>query len=296
MGKPIAIVCGEGGVRGGYVAGVLAALQEHVLDLRDVDTLTAVSASVGSVLHLCTYGSVPLARHVWVDALACPRFICGTALDAVRNRTQGLNLHRMIEIFGEQGLYDEYKSGRTHHHLHIPLLNVDRNEVEVWGNDRIFSHDLDDVVYASKAAPVLVDDCVTMKGARYMDAGERMPFVLPPDVKKFRTLVVLPYGPFNVSEARAYKGCGVMAVRQQQQGLRALPREVYQDVSDKPEVYNAAFAMLQNHVRDGSMMLACPVGRGEFDYGDVRGSLTRSFDAGVAYVENNRDALEAFLG
>ena len=76
MKRELALICGDGAIKAGFIAGAVTALLETFPDeISNVKTIAVFSASVGSMCYFLSHGLDHPGREIWLKALASKDFI-----------------------------------------------------------------------------------------------------------------------------------------------------------------------------------------------------------------------------
>jgi predicted patatin/cPLA2 family phospholipase len=195
MTKDLALICGDGGIKGGFIAGAATALLSAFPDeMLNVKTIVASSASVGSMFYFLSHGLSHPGRKIWTEALAAKDFINYDSPLSMFSRRPIYDIdHLVYKIFKVDNPLniDAIKKSTTE--FYFPLQNYDTCEVEYFSNtgsgefvrgDKIIKvHDfrqcdLYDLIKAASAAPFVYDKWMVINGKRYIDAATLEPFAI----------------------------------------------------------------------------------------------------------------------
>src|SRR4051812_30647364 len=74
--RNFALICGDGAIKGGFVAGaVTRLLEKYPQEMASVKIVTASSASVGSMCYYISHLHEHPGREIWMTALSSKNFI-----------------------------------------------------------------------------------------------------------------------------------------------------------------------------------------------------------------------------
>lgn len=205
----ICLICGDGGIKGGFIAGAVSALIEEFPDLLEkIDTISATSASVGSMCYLISHGKDHPGRKIWTEELSSDKFLnINNPSDLFTNKKVYDLDYMVYGIFKDKYPLDINKINTGKIAFYFSVQNYSNCEVEYFSNTdenymvrnekkrpiHNFSElNLYELIKAAGAAPFIYDQTVTIKGTDYMDAATLEPFTADfPAMEGKRKIVVL---------------------------------------------------------------------------------------------------------
>jgi len=200
---------GDGGIKGGFVAGAANALLTEIPEFRDnLEVMSAASAGVGNVVYYLSFGENHPGRTMWTEVLSSSEFIrFGGVKDFFGDRPIYDIDHMVDKIFKERFPLDMGAIDRTTVKFFLPMLDVENNDIVYVSNanDSEFmrdgwkikirnykSFDIYNVIRAASAAPFIFDAAIQINGRKYMDAAAVEPLALDlPGMKDLKKVVIL---------------------------------------------------------------------------------------------------------
>jgi predicted patatin/cPLA2 family phospholipase len=209
MSGGFALVCGDGGVKGGFIAGAVTALFVHFPELFEkIELISASSASVGSMCYLISHELAHPGRVIWTDELASEKFLKFDSLNSLLSPDEAYNLDYMVYgIFKNKYPLNIQKIQMGTPKFYFPVQNYDEEKVEFFTNsdersfvrngveipvNSISENNLYELIKASGAAPFIDDRTINVNGKRYMDAATLEPFTIDlPGMEALKKIVIL---------------------------------------------------------------------------------------------------------
>jgi predicted patatin/cPLA2 family phospholipase len=271
----LTIICGDGGLQGGFIAGafseLIARFPAHVCGAA---SFLSVSASVGGLFYYLSHGENHPGSHIWTKELASREFSSGKTLAALFERRPVYDIDYMVDvIFRQRNPLDVEKIKAAPQAVYVPILNYDTLEVEYFTNrpERpivrdglsvrtrdLREYDVYDLIRASNAAPVLYDKVVYLGGRRYVDAGQLEPYAVDVPAHGKKLLIVNRYDAswLDVIKygAAGFSWANIAPLFDR----RNLRREIYAAIMYKPRIYNSLRAAAETLRHEGRLFLIKP--------------------------------------
>jgi len=242
---PRVLVLEGGGLRGAFVAGALAELQEQ--PSRAFTHIFATSAGAASAAYLVT-GQIERALHIWTELTH------GSQLISARHLLRGrglMDIAGLVEVFqGEHGV-DASRLAASATSLRIAVTNCNTGSADHLAAD---PQNLFQLLEATMALPVVYGRVVRVQGVPYIDGGITDAIPLAPALGLApEQLVVISTRPFGYRKRPAPWLTGLL--RYNYPGFPAL----WPALRERPERYNRTIAQLEALERDGTVQVIRPV-------------------------------------
>ena len=315
MKDDLVLICGDGGVKGGFIAGAVTALFHHFPnELNRIKIIAASSASVGSMCYLISHGLNHPGRQIWTRELSSKKFLNVESLSSLFKSEELYNLDYMAyEIFKKKYPLDEKKINGGNPKFYFPVQNYDKMTVEFFSNSsensfvrdgveipkhNIRNYNIYELIKAAGAAPFIYDKCIKISNANYMDAATIEPFTFDlPGMKGRRKIVILTKSDKPIRQAITYFLLGTLWP------LFVNPfrkfhfkREIYRQYAKKPKVLRSLFNKLSStRETDGDYLLITPTRKlGGLFHNDLQ-SLQQNFQHGEEVVKLNLEPIRSFF-
>lgn len=314
MARELALICGDGGIKGGFIAGAVTALLESFPhQLMNVKTIAASSASVGSMFYLLSHGLSHPGRQIWTEALASEQFI---------------KYDSPLSVFSRRPIYDidhlVYKIFKTDYPLRVdliknskiefyfPLQNYDTCEIEyfsntgesefVRGTKLVKVHDLRrydvyDLIKAASAAPFVYDTWMTLNGTRYIDAATLEPFTLDlPVLRGKKKIVIVSKMNFSFERNVYYYFSGAMWPVFVAPFKRAkFKKEIYFQYMRKPPLMRKLDQEAEVLQAADDLIFIKPLRKLGANTDNSVAALRTNFEHGEYVVQQRSEEIQAFL-
>lgn len=309
MTNKIAIVAGDGGIRGGFIAGALSELYRFY-DLGDAELIAASSASVGGLLYHFSHGADHPAEHFWTKALIDPAFLDPIKLARFVKGQPVLNLDYLVddairseqpyalsEIFGTSQPYYfpviDYDTRKT-----VFLTNIETQGMNDWRCEirRMDENNIYEYIKASKAAPILFDQVVEVDGGRYLDGGVREPFTLDlPGMESAKIILVVSSKYWKFRRNISYYPLAAIWYLRALAGERGrLKPWVYRALLNKHRVHMRLHKKVRRLEAEGRLFLLAP--EQSLKYSQTAAHVIEAgYRAGIKATQDHEEALKNFI-
>lgn len=223
MGKEIALICGDGGVRGGFIAGVVTGLLNRFpVEMGRVSTVVATSASAGSMCYYVSHGEKHPGREIWTRELSSSLFINYHGFLSFIRSHPIYDVDFLVRgIFEKKYPLDIERIRSSDVGIYISAQNYRTKNIEFFSNrpeggfnrrnglfvkiNNINDVDLYDVIKAASAAPFVYDKLVPISGKFYMDAAALEPYTLDiPETIGKKRIVIVTKSNYGMSKSMYY--------------------------------------------------------------------------------------------
>lgn len=304
------IICSDGAIRGGYIAGAFFALKKHCPEIWDTVTdFTAVSASIGGIFYEMAYGDDNPGYHLWTEAFSDSNLI---NFSNIFNGKRMYDIDYLVDvIFKEKNPCNIEKIGDSPYGYYFPLIDYDTGKTVIFNNrfekigDPNSPYDYrlinPELVYqyirAATAAPILFDKTVTLEGRRYIDAGIRVPFLVDDELfKNHRKIVITAKGRLTFSNRLYYKTVGNLYSKFGKLLGANLDPKYYREIANKPSKYKDYESFLDGMGSESDVFYIHPQQKlgGRFD--NSKETLIRNFEIGEEDLISSKEKLNKFVG
>lgn len=241
-GSPTVLVLEGGGLRGAFVAGVLAELEGVIR----FDHVFATSAAAASAAYLVA-GQSDTALGIWRERTH------GGQLLGVRHLLRGrglMDIRGLVEAFARDYALDAARVASSSTALSIAVTNCSTGGAEYL---RATSSNLFALLEATMALPVVYGRVVHVDGAPYIDGGVADAIPLAPALKlEPRRVLVVCTRPFGYRKARV-----PIAGDWLRYHYRAFPR-LWPALRNRWETYNRGVMKLEALERLGRLAVIRP--------------------------------------
>lgn len=308
--RDITIICGDGGIKGGYIAGVLAGLIEVIpKHFTRVSSLYACSASAGSVSYYLSHGYGHPGRQLWTKEMAQIEFLRSKGAISFLSGRQIYDLNALVH-----GLM------RKRYPLHIdrilanpinffcPVFDLTQSRVRYFTN-RTKTAEADggrfidlrsvnyyDAIRAAVAAPILYDAPINIAGSAFCDAGFIEPYVLgSPDGFVGKRILIVTQLAHTSLEALSYRALGYCKLLHSAATRTGLGSKVYLSVAHKSRTLAKLRRMALKEQSAGRLLIfQPPSGLGSsFDMSET--TMTANFELGFNQALNQRRQVRSYL-
>lgn len=225
----ISLICGDGAIRGGFIAGAVTRLLEKYPDhMKNLSNITASSASVGSMFYYISHLENHPGREVWMGSLSSEKFIRYSGFFDFFKDEPIYDIEYMAEyVFRKENPLDVDKILNSAINYFFPVYNLSLKRVEIFTNRKLNDvltdetypykintlHGLDlyHVIHAANAAPFVYDRSVRIGEYDYMDAAAWMPHLIDfPGVKSTRKILIVTKYDDSFRRRLTYMGMGFL--------------------------------------------------------------------------------------
>jgi predicted patatin/cPLA2 family phospholipase len=305
--RDLAIICGDGGLRGAFIAGALSQLIAEFPDhFERMSGIYACSASVGSVCYYLSHAHKHPGREIWTKRIPNSLFLNYKGFGSLVAAEPVYDIDHLVDdIFLKENPLDETRIFNSPIKVVFPLYNVDLGCVEYFTNDRLLTlgsdkfkdmtkYSIYQIIKAAIAAPIIYDRAIIVDGARYCDPGIVEPFVCQiPGITARKNLIIVSSMGMSFSGCAAFVFIGlawyVMSLMTERAHLTA---RTYLGVARKPFILQKVAKQIE--AQSNTLIIAPPSPlRSAFD--DSQESMSYNFWLGESYVNINRDRLYRFI-
>ena len=216
----IVIVCGDGAIRGGYVAGVFFALKKYCPKIWNLVTdFTASSSSVGGLFYEEGFKDENPGKKLWTQDFADPNFI---NLSNFFKGGKVYDIDYLVDtIFKKNNPCDISLIHKSKYGYYFPLIDYDSGNTVIFNNrgltkkqtgveySLIEPKQIYEYIRAATAVPILYDSTVQIGKRRFIDAGIRMPYFINEHLfKNHKKIIISTNNPFKSSDGLACRFSG----------------------------------------------------------------------------------------
>lgn len=228
MGRELALVCGDGGIKGGFIAGAVSTLLDRFPNqMSNVKTIVASSASVGSMCYYLSHGLRHPGREIWLQALSSRKFIQYDSIRSIYARRPIYDIDYLVyNIFKKDFPLDVDAIRNSPIDFYFPVQNYETGDVEYFSNRGTGSfirgtkvikihdmreYDIYDLIKAASAAPFVYDKCMKIGNSTYIDAANLEPYALDlPALRGKHKIVVVSKMDFSMRRNLYYYLSGAL--------------------------------------------------------------------------------------
>jgi predicted patatin/cPLA2 family phospholipase len=314
MKKELALVCGDGGIKGGFIAGVVSALMDSFPeDIMNVKTIAASSASVGSMFYFLSHGRSHPGREIWINALASKEFIKYDSIFSIYSKRPIYDIdHLVYKIFKQDYPLNIDAIKNSPIEFYFPLQNYNTREVEYFSNceshlfvrrDKFVKvhdfrrHDVYDLIRAASAAPFVYDQPVKIGDSYYIDAATLEPYVLDlPALRGKKTIVAVTKSNFSFGRNLYYYLSGILwPFLVAPFKANRLSRQMYFQYMRKPALMKRMQESAELLQCAGDLLFFKPVAKLGSNTDNSSNTLKRNFSHGEDLVSLRAKEIEYFL-
>lgn len=313
MPRELALVCGDGGIKGGFIAGAVTALLDSFPDdISQVKTIVASSASVGSMFYFISHGQKHPGRKIWLHDLASKEFIKYDSIRSIYADRPIYDIdHLVFKIFKEQNPLDIDAILNSPIEYYFPLQNYDTAEVEYFSNrpgsfvrdGRVVKvhdfrkYDIYELIRAANSAPFVYDKPARIGDTLYVDAATLDPFALDlPSLRGKKKIVVVSKSDFSFRKNLAYHASGflwpLLVSPFKKQTFKA---EIYRQYARKPALLRRLHEAAELAQSLNDLLYLVPIKKIGGNTDNSPASLKRNFEHGEEVVRKRSDEIRAFL-
>jgi predicted patatin/cPLA2 family phospholipase len=306
----VVVVCSDGAIRGGYIAGAFFALKEqNPLIWKYVTDFTASSASIGGIFYEMAYENDNPGKRLWTRDFADPKLI--NFWNFFRKGKKMYDIDYLVDvIFQKNNPCDISKIGQSKHGYYFPLIDYDSGRTVIFNNRfedlsgkhpscdfRLIKPELVyDYIRAATAAPILFDKTISIEGRNYIDAGIRVPFFVGDGIfDGYKKIVITTKGRLTKSNRMYYQFFGGLYAKYGHILGANLKRQYYEEIADKPNRYRDYEAYLAGMGSASDVFYIHPSQKlgGRFD--NSVETLERNFSIGESDMTASREKLNEFI-
>lgn len=306
----VVIVCSDGAIRGGYVAGAFFALKEQHPDIwQYVTDFTACSASIGGIFYEMAYGERNPGKRFWTKDFADPKLI--DFWNFFRKGKKMYDIDYLVdEIFVKNNPCDISNIKSSKYGYYFPLIDYDSGRTVIFNNRfegysvkdptcdfRLINPDLVyNYIRAATAAPILFDMTVELEGRRYIDAGIRVPFYVGNGIfDGYKKIVLTTKGHLTRSNRLYYRFFGGLYANFGRVLGANLKPEYYREIADKPNRYKDYENYLLGLGSRSDVLYIHPSRKlgGRFDNSEA--TLASNFAIGESDIGLARERIKQFI-
>jgi predicted patatin/cPLA2 family phospholipase len=308
--RDINIICGDAGVKGGYIAGVLAGLIEVIPEhFNRVSSLYACSASAASVSYYLSHGHGHPGRQLWTKEMAQIEFIRFSGAISFFSNGQIYDLNALVQgLMKKRYPLDIDRILENPINFFCPVFDLIQGRVRYFTNRTraaeadsarfidLRSVDYYDAIRAAVAAPILYDAPISIGGSLFCDAGFTEPYVLasPDGFIGKRLLIVTQLGQTPL-EAISYHALGYCKSLYSMATRTGLGAKVYLSVAHKSHTLSKLRRMALAEQAAGRLLIFEPPSSlgSSFDVSET--TMTANFELGFNQAIDQREQLLTYL-
>lgn len=306
----VVVVCSDGAIRGGYIAGAFFALKHEFPEIwQHVTDFTASSASIGGIFYEMAYGDSNPGKRLWTRDFGDPNLINFWNFFKPDKRMYDID-YLVDVVFMKNNSCDISKISKSSFGFYFPLIDYDSGRTVIFNNrfedmsgadpnfdyrlinpDRVY-----DYIRAATAAPILFDKTINLNGHRYIDAGIRVPFFVGDGIfKDYKKIIITANGRLSLSNRLYYKFFGnLYAYLGKMLGAKLHPK-YYKEIADKPNRYADYEKFLDGMGVDSDVFYIHPTEKlgGLFD--NSQKTLEKNFMIGENDVKKYATQIQTFV-
>lgn len=307
----VALICGDGAVKGGFVAGAVVALQELFPSvMENLAVVAATSASVGSMCYFLSHGEDHPGEDIWNRALASKNFINYQGIRSFFSDKPLYDIDYMADvIFKRDHPLDIERILNSPTEFYVPVQRYDTNDIEYFSNrgpqsfirdgKSIPIHsmrevDIYEMIKASNSAPFVFDKPIGLIGNQYIDAATLEPFIMDlPALKGKRRIVIITKNKQRVNKSLDYALSGyswpflVTPFKS-----RKFKSEIYFQYARKPETMRRLAKELETLERYDRTVVVSPAFRLGSITDNSETTLRKNYQHGIDTVKSMREQIE----
>lgn len=306
----VVVVCSDGAIRGGYIAGAFFALKDQHPDIwSHVTDFTASSASIGGIFYEMAYENENPGKRLWTKDFADSHLI--NFWNFFRSGKKMYDIDYLVDvIFKEKNPCDISKIGASPYGYYFPLIDYDTSRTVIFNNRfedlsgddpeydfRLINPDLVyDYIRAATAAPILFDKTIELEGRRYIDAGIRVPFFVGDRIfDDHKKIVITTKGRLTRSNRLYYSFFGGLYAKFGPLLGANLKRQYYEEIADKPNRYKDYENYLAGMGAKSNVFYIHPSQKlgGRFDNSEE--TLAKNFQIGENDMSSAKEQLRKFI-
>ena len=303
MSEKYTLLCSDGSLQGGYIAGAIIALYEHFPDqFEQIDLFTASSASVGNLLTYLSYGEKNGGEALWTEEFSTPDFVKFTRL------FQGkpiVDIDYLIEdIIRRKYPLQKYYIVNNRVSIEFPAYDVDRDEIVTFttmkgklsSGNVIALADTDPhiALKAAMAVPILYDRTVSIFGRRLIDAGMILPiFARDEHIKSRRVITIANRRRMSLLKQIGYSAAALLRYILNIIVSRGLPWRTYFHIMNKGYQYTQAFGHVERN-SDRSLTIT-PSRKLNGSIDNSKQALRENFNLGYDDIVSRKNEIERFF-
>lgn len=310
----LSLICGDGGVKGGFIAGAVTELIKlFPKQMLNLDVIAASSASVGSMCYLISHGAAHPGHSVWTKELASKEFIDYKSISTFFQERPVYSIDYLVDtVFKKNNPLDVDRILRSPPRFYVPVQNYRTMEVEYFCNGGaggfsrdgrdipihdMGSVDLYEMIRASNSAPFVYDRPVRLNGVEYIDAATIEPFALDlPGMEGTKKIVILTKFNQGIRRRLNYALLGLgwpVAVSPFQ--TAKFKAGIYHQYARKPVVYDRLEALARKEAAMEKLILVGPTRRIGGMVDNSAETLSDNFCHGEEVVRARRKEFEKLL-
>jgi len=312
--RGISLICGDGALRGGFIAGAVSRLLElYPTEVKNISNISASSASVAGMLYLLSHGEKHPGKQIWTQALSSSDFLRYSSPADILKKSPIYDVEYLTEkIFRRDNPLNIDSILNSPTAYYFPIYNVTKRRVEVfsnkWYNEADGSYpysvkhieglDIYRLIQASNAAPYIYDRAVRIGDCEYVDAGAWVPHLLNfPGVRGTKKIVVVSR-PNDATLGRlSYLIAGfVLPILLGAIGAKRLPLEVYFQYGRKPNALRNLAAEIQVLSTYDDIIVVRPNRKLGSTTDNTPRTLTANFMHGYEVIDNMKPNFDHFFG
>lgn len=311
----LALICGDGAIRGGFIAGVLTRLLElYPEHVKHPYIATASSASVGSLSYYLSHGENHPGKEVWIKALSSKDFIDFKSTKDFFSDTPVYDIEYMAQTVFKKNFPLNIKAIQTSPtKFYFPVYNLNLKQVEIFTNlelgkiekapdfpyviHSMANKDLYSLIQASNAAPFVYDRSVKIGEYQYIDAAAWMPILIDvPELDECKKIIIVTKRDNSLKRKINYFILGfVFPWLLKPFRKKMLPMGAYYQYGRKPKTIGGFDKRLQNTTKSEDMVYIRPSKKLGGQTDNTIETLQRNFDHGLEVVEELRGKLDQFF-
>lgn len=306
----IVVVCSDGAIRGGYVAGAFFALKERHPDIwKYVTDFTASSASIGGIFYEMAYGDENPGKRFWTKEFSDPNLV--NLWNFFQPGKKMYDIDYLVDvIFKEKNPCDISSIPSSPFGFYFPLIDYDSGRTVIFNNRfedlsgknplydfRLINPDLVyDYIRAATAAPILFDKTIELEGVRYIDAGIRVPFFVGDGIfDSHKKIVLTTKGELTFSNRLYYKFFGGLYANFGPLVGANLHKRYYREIADKPNRYKDYENYLAGLGSKSDVLYIHPSKKLGSRFDNSEETLTSNFMVGESDVVDSYDRIRDFI-
>lgn len=305
MGKDVALIWGDGGIKGGFIAAAADRMLEILKrEKANIKILMASSASVGNIFYFLSFGDQHPGFEMWTKTLASKEFLKFEGIKSFYDNTRPIyDINYLVdEIFRKQYPLDIEAIKSSPITIFFPVQDVDTGEIVYFTNgsdtqfvrngktlriENIWKYDIYELIKAASAAPFVFDEVVNINGRRFYDASSVEPIALDlPGMSNCITIAIITKPDASLKRFLSYLGLSVYWIFAVRPFKRTRLRiRHYLDYGLKPLRLAGLYRKLRLFDEQGRAVMVAPNNRIGSNFDNTHETLLKNYSEGIAAVD-----------
>lgn len=303
----IALVCSDGALQGGFIAGAIIELYSCFPEIWDrIDLLTASSASVGNALYYLSHGQKNPGEELWTKTFTDQKFVdMSKALHPEPAFDIGYLVENVLKkrfpLSAENIVNNDIKVAiavLNHSSCRVEIFTTSEEVMNAKSKYKINSFsglDIHSILHAAMSIPILYDKKVELNGSEYVDAGMVIPYVIDEGIVGARKkILVANRTTMSTKQKITYAATALLWEIGSTLFRRRLRREVYLSIATKHARYRELLEIVDHEQKLGRLLLITPDEKLGRSFDNSPEALRANFDLGKKAVRGAAPLLSTF--